>query len=215
MDLTILVALNDISSKQAQPTTPNTVKDLTMLMDFMATYPNATIRYVAGTMQLKLESDASNLSVKNSHSCYAGHFYLEASPNIYNPIAQNGHIHTECAVLKNVVCSAAEAECGGVFHNCQKAIIIQRALQALCHCQAPTEVKTDNSTAASFVHSTMRSKRSKTWDMRWNWLREKIQQAYFKIRWEKGASNKADYFSKHHPLSHHRQVRSDYILPGH
>ena len=106
-------------------------------------------------MQLKLESDASYLSVKNSHSRYVGHFYLESLPNLYNPIAQNGPIHTECAVLKNVVCSAAEAECGGVFHNCQKALIIQRALQALGHLQKPTEVKTDNSTAASFVHSTM------------------------------------------------------------
>ena len=211
---TILVALNDISGEQAKPT-PSTKKDLAMLMDFLATYPNATIRYVAGTMQLKVESDASYLSVKNSRSRYAGHFYLESSPNRYNHTPQNGPIHTECAILKNVVCSAAEAECGGVFHNCHKALVIRRALQALGHLQTPTEVVTDNSTAASFVHSTMRSKRSKTWDMRWNWLRDKLQQATFRIKWEKGSSNKADYFSKHHPPSHHRQVRSDYILPGH
>ena len=70
--------------------------------------------------------------------------------------------------LKNVVCSAAEAECAGIFHNCQKAIGIRRILEALGHKQTPTSVKTDNSTANSFVHATMRLKKSKTWDMRWN-----------------------------------------------
>ena len=122
---------------------------------------------------------------------------------------------TECVTLKNVVCSAAEAECGGLFHNCQKAIEIRRILTALGHPQQKTEVKTDNSTANSFVHATMRLKRSKTWDMRWNWLREKAQQNIFKILWERGTKNKADYFTKHHNPSHHRLSRSDYILAGH
>ena len=82
-------------------------------------------------------------------------------------------ILTECITLKNVVCSAAEAECAGLFHNCQKAVEIRRILQALGHKQTPTLVKTDNSTANSFVHTTMKLKKSKTWDMRWNCLREK------------------------------------------
>ena len=154
-------------------------------------------------MQLKVESDASYLSVKDSRSRYTGHFYLQPLPNRYNNTAKNGPIQTECAVLKNVVCSAAEAECGGVFHNCKKAVIIKRVLEALGHRQQPTDVKTDNSTAAAFTHSTMRSKRSKTWDMRWNWLREKLQQRHFNITWCKGTTNKADYFSKHQAPSHH------------
>ena len=210
----ILVALNDISSEQAAPTS-TTLKDLSRLCDFLATHPNAVIRYVAKTMQLKVESDASYLSVGKSRSQYAGHFYLEPARNTFNQTAQNGPIHTEYAVLKNIVCSAAEVECGGVFHNCQKAIVIHRALEALNHPQKPTEVKTDNSTAAAFVHSTMRSKKSKTWDMRWNWLRQKMQQRQFNIIWDKGTRNKADYFSKHHSPMHHRSVCSDYILRGH
>ena len=39
---TILVALNEIGSEQAKPT-QSTVKDLTRLLDFLATYPNAII----------------------------------------------------------------------------------------------------------------------------------------------------------------------------
>ena len=68
--------------------------------------------------------------------------------------------------------------------------------------------------AASVVHDTMRIKRAKTWDMRWNWLRQKQQQEIFKILWEKGTKDKADYFTKHHPPNQHRMRRYDYLLKG-
>ena len=214
IDPTILVALNELSTDQAKPTAA-TEKALAMLLDYLATYPNAVLRFVAGTMQLKVESDASYLAVKGAKSRIAGHFYLEPARNYFNTTSQNGPVATECVTLKNVVCSAAEAECGGLFHNCQKAIEIRRQLEALGHPQQPTEVKTDNSTANSFVHATMRLKRSKTWDMRWNWLRQKAQQKVFKILWEQGSKNKADYFTKHHNPAHHRLSRTDYVLQGH
>jgi len=119
VDPAILVALNDISGEQANPTN-TTQKDLAMLMDFLACHPNATIRFIAGPMQLCVESDASYLSVTNSRSRYGGHFYLQAFPNRYNHTDQNGPIHTECSVLKNVVCSAAEAECGVSFTTAKR-----------------------------------------------------------------------------------------------
>ena len=96
-------------------------------------HSNATTRYVAGLMQLKVESDASYLVVKGVKSQIAGHFYLEPHNNYFNTTMQNGPIHTECATLKNVACSAAEPECGGLFTNCQKALEIKRALEALGH----------------------------------------------------------------------------------
>eukprot|EP00957_Ditylum_brightwellii_P172475 13131345-Ditylum_brightwellii.AAC.1 len=107
-------------------------------------------------------------------SRYAGHFYLESHPNPlnYNHAPNNAPVHTECKALKNVVCSAAEAECGGLFHNSRLAIMIRGLLHQMDHPQAPTKIKTDNSTANSFVHSSMRVKRSKSWDMRFHWLRE-------------------------------------------
>ena len=54
----------------------------------------------------------------------------------------------------------------GLFYNCQKALEIQKTLNALGHPQEKTEVKIDNSTAKSFIQDTLRLKRSKTWDMR-------------------------------------------------
>ena len=55
VDPCILVALNEIASKQAAPTT-TTVDKTTMLMDYLNTYPNVVIRYYASDMILKTTS---------------------------------------------------------------------------------------------------------------------------------------------------------------
>ena len=82
----------------------------------------------------------------------------------------NAPILTECATIKNVVSSAAKAETAALFHNCTTAITICNALAGLGHPQNKTSVKTDDSTANSFVHSEMHIKCSKSWDMKYNWL---------------------------------------------
>ena len=96
-----------------------------------------------------------------------------------------------------------EAETAGVFGNSQIAIPIHQALEALNHPQPPTPIKTDNSTASSFVHSNICQKRSKTWDMRYNWLCDRAAQKEVFIYWNKGTNKDADYFTKHHPPTHH------------
>ena len=70
------------------------------------------------------------------------------------------------------MCSAAEEECGGIFHNAQTATGIPRTLEAIGHPQWPTCLKTDNKTANSFVHASMQIKHSKTWGMHYHWLRK-------------------------------------------
>ena len=126
--------------------------------------------------------------------------YRQSTPNrhIYNKAPHNAAIHTECCLLKNVVTLAAEAECGGLFHNAQATIRIRRTLEAIGHMQHPTPIKTDNKTANSFVHSSMQTKHSKTWDMRYHWLREKSTCNILKVFWDKGTNNNGDYFIKHH-----------------
>ena len=87
-------------------------------------------------------------------------------------------------------------------------------LEALGHKQDTIPVKTDNSTATAYANSTLKHKRSKTWNMRWYWLKDKVNQKYFHIYWQQGANNKADYHSKHFPPSYHQKVRPSYILKG-
>ena len=185
-----------------------------MLMDYMATYPNAKIRYLAGTMQLRVDSDTAYLVMPEAKSRIAGHYMLEAKPNknSEHPPPLNAPILIECQALKNVVCSAAEAECGGLFHNGQTTVTLRQALKSLGHPQHPIPLKTDNKTANSFAHATMRVKRSKTWDMRFHWLREKKVKDILKFFWDRGINNLADYFTKHHCPAHHKLMRNKYIL---
>ena len=215
IDSTILPALNEISAQQSKPT-KNTLEETDMLMDYLHTYPNGKIRYFAGSMQLMIDSDAAYLVLPGAKSRIAGHYMLEASqhPDNYNRAPHNGAILIECRTLKHVVCSAAEAECGGLFQNSQNAIALRTLLREMGHPQLPTRIKTDNKTANSFVHASMRVKRSKSWDMRYHWLREAAVRAILNIYWDKGSNNDADYFTKHHPPAHHRLQRSRYILKG-
>ena len=53
----------------------------------------------------------------------------------------------------------------------------------------------------------MQLKKSKTWDMYLHWLRDKENQRIFKVYWDKGTNQGADYFTKHHPVIHHRRIR--------
>ena len=86
------------------------------------------------------------------------------------------------------------------------------SLEALNHPQPATPVKTDNSVAFSFSHANIRQRKSKTWDMNWNWLRDKQTQKIFRIYWKPGAQNHADYWTKHHSPTYHARVRSRYVL---
>jgi predicted transposase YdaD len=57
----------------------------------------------------------------------------------------------------------------------------------------------------------MKQRRSKAIDMRFYWIRDRVRQGKFIIYWRHRALNKADYFTKHHPVSHHQQIRSSYL----
>ena len=210
LDHTILPALNEIASEQSSPT-QSTKGKAQQLMDYVATYPNAYIRYYASDMILNIDSDAAYLVAKKSRSRVAGYYHLSSDPKIKKDIPLNGAIHTECKTLRHVVSSAAEAEVGGIFHNAQVAIPIRTLLQALHHPQPPTSIKTDNSTAHGFIYDNIHQKRSKSWDMRYYWLRDRMAQLQFRFFWDKGINNHADYTTKHHPTKHHRTMRPRYI----
>ncbi len=161
--------------------TDDTAKQTTVLMDYLYTYPQATLQYYAGDMQLHIKSDAAYLVLPGARSRVAGYFYLRAHhhPNKTYPGRFNAPVLIAWSTLKNVVSSAARSEYGGLFHNCTTAIGLCNALNGMGHQQQQTPVITDNSTAYSFVHSKMRVKRSKSWDMRFNWLRDRAAQQQF------------------------------------
>jgi hypothetical protein len=86
--------------------------------------------------------------------------------------------------------SAAEAETGS---NC-----LPNLLESFRPSPASYPLKTDNSTSNSFVHANVKQRRSKTWDVRWNWPRDKATHEQLRMCWDNGQDNDAD---KHHPPS--------------
>jgi hypothetical protein len=67
VDLTILMALSTIASKQSKGT-KSTMKKYKQLLDYLTTHINATVRFHASNMILNIHSDASYLSKTNAHS---------------------------------------------------------------------------------------------------------------------------------------------------
>ena len=220
IDPTILPALTDIVSAQSNPT-ETTAKACRMLMDYLWTFPNAKIRYTKSDMILHVDLDAAYLVMPKARSRIAGHFFLGSipprPPAIPPSATTNGPILTVCKRLQNVVSSAAEAETGAAFYNSKEAIPIIRTLEALGHPQPPDGVpfKMDNAVTNGFIHSNIRQKRSKSWDMRYHWMRDKETQKLFRYYWARGEDNNADYFTKHHPPRIHQLQRSKYILKNH
>ena len=162
-------------------------------------------------MILHVDSDAAYLVLPRVRSRLAGHFFLSASPSIIRVVPPNGPILTECKTICHVVSSAAEAETAGLFHNAPQARPIRYILHQLGHSLPPTPIKTDNATAQAFINQTMRHKKSKSWDMRYWWLKENTAQSEFNIFWDKGVNNWADYFTKHFSPSTHQVMRHRYV----
>jgi hypothetical protein len=131
------------------------------LLDYLATHPDATIRYHASDMILHIHSDASYLSVSNAHSRLGGH----KSPQQDN---LNGSIINVASVINNVVASEAESEVGACFHNAQSGAPLRVTLTELGHIQPTTPLRTDSSTAFGILNETIKQKRSKSMDMRYH-----------------------------------------------
>ena len=212
-DPTIIVALNEISNSQSSPT-EHTREACNMLLDYLSTHPNATIRYHASDMVLAVCSDAAYLSLPNARSRAAGYFFLTDLPGATSspPTPKlNGSIHVLCRTIRTVAASASEAETSSLFLNAQEAVPMRTALSEMGHPQPATPLETDNSTAYGILRAQVRMKRSKAFDMRYHWLKDRIAQKQFNLYWSPGRTNIADYFSKHHPPAHHKLMRYSYL----
>jgi hypothetical protein len=123
----------------------------------------------------------------------------------------NGAIHVPCHIMREVLSSTAKAELAGVFHNGKEACPLRACLTRLGHPQPLTPIQTDNSTAAGIANDSVKQKRSRAMDMCFDWIRDRVRQGQFLVYWRKGSSNRAHYFTKHHPTSHHQAIWSSYL----
>ena len=206
VDPTMAVTLSTLAAAQSKGTEA-TAKAVTQFLNYAATNPDAAIRYTPSDMILRVHSDTSYLSEPQARSRAGGHFYLG---NAHND-SRNGSILNPTGVIKVVVSSAAEAETAGLFTNMKEAVILRTILHEMGHPQPATPIQVDNSTAAGIANDNIKLQRSKAIDMRFYWVRDRVDQKQFHVYWKPGRENDADYFTKHHTAAHHQRMRPRYL----
>ena len=87
---------------------------------------------------------------------------------------------------------------------------MRHTLEELGHPQPRTPIQTDNKTAHNLLTNKIMPKALKAMDMQFHWLRCRNAQGQFRYYW-RPAQNLADYFTKHHPASHHKASRPMYL----
>ena len=132
-------------------------------------------------------------------------------PTNNNPIQLNGPILVGASICKFVVASAAEAELGALFYNCQDATTLRLTLEEIGHKQPPTPVHCDNSTAVAIANNTVKKQRSRAMEKNFFWIADQVKIGNFNVTWHPGQENLADYFTKHFHAKHHQLVRPYYL----
>jgi hypothetical protein len=151
-------------------------------------------------MILAAHSDASYLSETNSRSRAGAHIFLSND----DPIPQsNGPLLSIAAVLRSVYASAGEAELAALFKCATEMVPLRNALEEMGWKQPRSPIQVDNTTAVGYVNNTIIARRIKSLEMRLNWLKCRESQGQFRIFWDKGSHNLADYHTKHHPPEYH------------
>jgi hypothetical protein len=148
-------------------------------------------------------------SMKRRHAAKPADIFFLSNNDTSPP--NNGAIPTNATIIKAVMSSAAEAELGALYLNAKEATYLCQILQEMGHPQPCTPIQTDNTTAEGVINNKIQPKCTKAKDMRFHWLRDREAQRQIKIILRPGKTNLADYFTKHHPPTHHVNVRSEFL----
>ena len=189
VDPSVLTVLHELGSVQSRPTL-NDLKKMERLLQYASSHQHHGIRFHASTMQLQMQSDASYLSRPFAKSVLGGFHYLGTTKLI------NGPFFCTSKVISCVVTSAAEAELGAAFQNAQKGAQFRNTLVELGYPQQPTTIFVDNTVAEGLATNTINAKRSKSMDVRFFWLRDRVQKLQFVMQHLKGRWNISDFFTK-------------------
>jgi hypothetical protein len=203
----MLTAVNKISMQQAKPTEA-TLLAVDRLLSYAERYPTAEITIRPSNMKLCAQSDASYHSESGARSRAGGALYFGLNST---DGSINGAIDYISTIIPTVCSSAAEAEYAALFLVGREATSARHILHDLGYPQDTTIIMCDNLCAVGVANNDVKQKRSKAIDMRYHWIRDQVQQDKFKIVWEKGSANLADYFTKAHPVSHYTVMRRTYV----
>jgi hypothetical protein len=130
-----------------------------------------------------------------------------------NVPTNNGAVLNISQIIWAAMSSATEAELGALFINAKTAASMRHTLKELSHPQPPRPMQTDNKTAHDLLTNKIMPKALNAMDMHFHWLRCCEAQRQFRYYWRPGTQNLEDYFTKHHPASHHNANRPTFLTP--
>jgi hypothetical protein len=116
-----------------------------LLLEYVTTYSNDGIVYLASNMILCAHGDAGLLNETNSCSRAGAHIYLSED----DPCPQfNGAFISIAQIIKFLMALAAESELTALFITAQEMIPYRQTLIAMGWPQPKSPIQMDNSTAA-------------------------------------------------------------------
>jgi hypothetical protein len=121
-----------------------------------------------------------------------GYFYLGGKTDSRMKPLSNGPLLCHTTVLKHVVSSVAEAEFGALFINAKEGTVTRTTLSEMVHNQDATDLTTDTTTADGIINNTVQQKRSTATEMRFYWIKYRVDQKQFNVGWAPGNTNLGD-----------------------
>ena len=204
LDNILLASLNHLAT-DISTADDNTLSNINHILNYVATYPNAKLLYKSSDMILRAHSDGSYLCAPKARSRGAGYVFLGPESRC------NAAVQVFCQLYKVVVSSVSEAELAALFMTAKHCIPMRQALLELGHPQPPTTLITDNETAKNLCNDNLKQKHSKSMDMRFFWIKDRVKQNQFSVEWKSKDENLADYHTKLHAESHTIKMRPIYI----
>ena len=118
------MALNSLEAAQTNPT-DEIAKQITQFLNYSTTYTELITENRKSGMIIHIYSDASYISELEARSRTRRYFFQ--GPNSKTSIQymppDNGPVHVECRIMRNVMASAKEAETGGYLKTIREQLL--------------------------------------------------------------------------------------------
>jgi hypothetical protein len=179
------------------------------LLDYLSSQEEAVLSYHARDMVVAVQSNASYLSKPKACGWAGRHFFLSSNTTI-SP--NNWAILNIVHIIKNIILSATEAELAGLYIMAREAVYTRIILEELVgHGQPPTPLQIDNAIADRIFNGKVLPNQTKAMDVRFHWLQDWKCQQKFHIYWWPGKLKYANYWTKHHPETHHCNIWKEFL----
>jgi hypothetical protein len=199
----IVTIVSKIASAQSRPSV-KVLKDVNHVIAYLAGHKNTALFFNPSDMQLSTESDASFASESKSKSRIGGVFLIGGYKPDGSPVSSPIGVFSKVADCHPD--SAAEAEYVACHDVVKRGVSIRMILEDFGFPQtSPTENRCDNDCAVKMTNGLVMDRKTKHIDRRYHWVRHELKKGTFAIKWYKGSSNLADFFTKLLNKENHRR----------